>query len=108
MTKTRLTVFLCTGEDCARRWAHVCDGSPGKWLKRQVKDAGLPYKLEVVKTCCMDRCEDAACLCCVCGPAGGFETRIRRPEDADRVLAGLRSCAEQAADPFGFYGRRRR
>jgi hypothetical protein len=50
MSKVPLTVFLCAGKDCARAWRRVCDGSPGKWLKRHAQEAGLPYKLRVVKT----------------------------------------------------------
>src|SRR5438105_81013 len=51
MSKTRLTVFLCQGKDCRKAWKHVSGGgSPGKWLKRRVEEAGLPYKLRIVKT----------------------------------------------------------
>ena len=63
MNKIPLTVFLCTSKDCSKAWRRVCHGSPGKWLKHQVQAAGLPYKLNIVETGCMDRCEQAACLC---------------------------------------------
>jgi hypothetical protein len=96
MSKTSLTVFVCTGKDCTRAWRRVCAGSPGKWLKRQVADAGLPYKLRVVKTECMDRCASAANLCFVCGPGACSETEVRSAHDADRLLAALRACAERS------------
>jgi hypothetical protein len=94
MSKTALTVFLCTRKDCRKAWRRVCDNSPGKWLRRQVADAGLPYKLKIVKTDCMDRCERAANLCFVCGPCACFESDVRSAHDADRLLAALRSCVE--------------
>lgn len=96
MSKVPLTVFLCTGKDCARAWRRVCAGSPGKWLKRRVAEAGLPYKLRVVKTECMDRCDDAANLCCVRGTCAALVQRVRSAADADRLLAALRSCVESA------------
>ncbi len=96
MSKVPLTVFLCVGKDCARAWRPVCDGSPGKWLKRRVTEAGLPYKLRVVKTECMDRCDDAANVCCVRDSCAAFERRVRSADDADRLLAALRSCVERA------------
>ena len=99
MSKVPLTVFLCTGKDCARAWRRVCPGSPGKWLKRRVAEAGLPYKLRVVKTECMDRCDDAANLCCVHGPCAALVQRVRSADDADRLLAALRSCVERAGAP---------
>src|SRR5438034_8367529 len=67
MAKIHVTLFVCTGKDCSKAWRHVCDTSPGKWLKRHVEEAGLPYKLNVVKTECMDRCEEAATVCLVHG-----------------------------------------
>jgi hypothetical protein len=96
MSKTAVTVFLCTGKDCARAWRRVCDGSPGKWLKHRVEEAGLPYKLNVVKTECMDRCDDAACVCFVHGRAADVVTKVRSGEAADRLLAALRACCESA------------
>jgi hypothetical protein len=99
MSKTRITLFLCTGKDCRKAWARACPGSPAKWLKRQVEKAGLPYKLNVVETECMDRCAEAACLCAVCGEGAGFVTEVRSQEDADRALAVLRSCVETAGNP---------
>lgn len=97
MSKPTLTVFLCAGKDCQKAWHRVCDGSPGKWLKRQLEAAGLPYKLEVIKTDCWDRCRHAANLCLVHGCRAGVETDICSEDDADRLLAALRSCVEQAA-----------
>ena len=95
MSKPHITVFLCDDKDCAKAWSRVCrHGSVGKWLKHQVKQAGLPYKLDIVKTECMDRCEDAACVCVVADGVAFWETRIRCEDDADRLLAGLRACVE--------------
>ncbi|MBY0527518.1 MAG: hypothetical protein K2R98_29245 [Gemmataceae bacterium] len=87
MSKTALTVFLCTHKDCNRAWDHVCDGSPGKWLKRQFEEAGLPYKLDVVKTDCMDRCKEAACLCLVHKDHARLLTDVRSKHDIGRLLA---------------------
>jgi predicted metal-binding protein len=103
MSKTRVTVFVCTGKDCARAWCRLCDGSPGKWLKRHVEASGLPYKLTTVKTECMDRCDHAGCLCFQHGSCAAPECDIRSEHDADRLLAALRSCVE-AAEP-GTYPR---
>ena len=94
MSKESVTVFLCTDKDCAKAWRKACDGSPGKWLKRQVEEAGLPYKLKVVKTECMDACEQAGNLCFVHGGCARLESDVRSPHDADRLLASLRSCVE--------------
>jgi len=99
MSKTYLTVFLCTGKDCSKAWRRICDGSPGKWLKRQVELAELPYKLNVTKTECQDRCEQAACACFVADQRAAWETHIRSEHDADRLLAALRACAEGAELP---------
>ena len=96
MSKTPVTVFLCTGKDCTRAWRRICNGSPRKWLRRRVEEAGLPYRLEVIKTECMDRCANAANLCCVHGPCADFVAEVRAPDDADRILAALRSCVESA------------
>ena len=96
MSKQRLTVFLCQGDDCRRAWRRVCDGAPRKWLKRHLEEAGLPYKLRVVETECMDRCDDAANLCCVRGTCAALVQRVRSADDADRLLAALRSCVESA------------
>jgi hypothetical protein len=101
MSKTRLTLFVCHGKDCRKAWGRVAGGAPGKWLKRQVERAGLPYKLNVVQTSCQDRCEKAACLHAVCGPCAASVTAVRSEHDADHVLAALRSCAERAADAPG-------
>jgi len=94
MSKTTVTVFLCDGKDCRKAWRRVCDNSPGKWLKKQVENAGLPYKLHIVKTECMDRCEHAASVCCVQGEAAASLENINSAHDADRILAALRCCVE--------------
>ena len=94
MSKTTVTVFLCDGKDCRKAWRRVCDNSPGKWLKRQIEEAGLPYKLHIVKTECMDRCDHAASVCCVHGASAALQEDIRCADDADRLLAALRCCAE--------------
>src|SRR5262245_37524303 len=96
MSKTRVTVFICTDKDCAKAWRRLCDGSPGRWLKRQVEAAGLPYKLTIVKTECMDNCEHAGCLCFQRGQHAAPECDIPSSHDADRLLAALRSCVESA------------
>lgn len=95
MGKQALLVYLCTGKECRKVW-HRLDGSPTKWLKRRLEEAELPYKLNVVKTECMDHCEHAACLCVVAGTRASLETDLRPDEDADHVLAALRACAERA------------
>lgn len=95
MSKRQVTIFLCDGKDCAKAWSHVCrHGSPGKWLKRQVKDAGLPYKLRIIKTECTDRCDEAACMCIVCDGSACWESNVRSSDDADRLLAALRAAVE--------------
>jgi hypothetical protein len=96
MSKVPLTLFLCTGKDCSKAWRHVCHGSPSKWLKRQIEHADLPYRLHIVKTECMDLCEEAANLWCVHGASAGRVSTVRSADDADRVLAHLRACAENA------------
>jgi predicted metal-binding protein len=98
MSKKTITVFLCAGKDCRKDWRRICDGSPGKWLKHQVAETGLPYKLKIVKTECMDLCEDAACLCFARDEIAHLETQIRCAHDADRLLASLRACAEKGLD----------
>jgi hypothetical protein len=97
MSKVRLTLFVCQDKDCRKAWGRFTDNSPAKWLKRQVERAGLPYKLNVVETTCQDRCEEAACLHAVCGPAAAQAVRVCCADDADRILAALRTCAETAA-----------
>src|SRR5262245_36236557 len=99
MARTAVTVFLCTGKDCARVWRKAgVGGTPRKWLKQRLKEAGLPFKLHVVETACMDRCEQAANLCFVRGRCASFETELRPAHDADRVLAALRACVERSLD----------
>ena len=97
MAKRTITVFLCTGKDCHKSWRHVTDGSPGKWLKRQVEAAELPFKLNVVKTECMDRCDQAATVCFVNCSQACVESEIDSVHDADRLLASLRVLADGAA-----------
>lgn len=97
MSKEIVTVFRCTGKDCRAAWRRVCADSPGKWLRQQVEEAGLPYKLHIVRTECMDRCKHAACVCCVCNDSAARQENIRSPEDADRLLAALRCCVEANA-----------
>jgi len=99
MGKRTVTVFLCTGKDCCKAWRHVTDGSPGKWLKRQVEAAGLPFKLNIVKTECMDRCDEAATVCFVNGCSAAVESEIDSPQDADRLLASLRVLADGSLSP---------
>jgi hypothetical protein len=70
--------------------------SPGRWLKHRAEEAGLPYKLKVVKTECMGRCDDAACVCFVQGRAADVVTKVRSGNAADRLLAALRACCESA------------
>jgi hypothetical protein len=101
MSKTAVTVFLCAGKDCSKAWRRVCDGAPGKWLKHRVEVAGLPYKLKVVKTECMDRCDAAACVCFVHGHDAVVEAEIRSEHAADRLLATLRACCERHDLPAG-------
>src|SRR5262249_23032556 len=96
MSKPVLTVFLCNGKDCRKAWHHLGKDAPGKWLKRHIEEAGLPYKLRVVKTECMDRCDAAACLCAVHGDMACLETEIRSSKDADRILAALRVVVERS------------
>lgn len=98
MPKTRLTLFVCSDKDCRKAWGRVTDNRPAKWLKRQVGRAGLPYKLNVIETECQDHCAEAACIQAVCGPCAAAVTTLRSEDDADRLLAALRSCVETAAD----------
>jgi NADH:ubiquinone oxidoreductase subunit E len=101
MSKQRLTVFVCQGKDCRKAWEQLTDSAPEKWLKRRVEEAALNCKLRVVGTECQDNCEDAACLCAVCGPCAALETRIRSKADADRLMTALRGCTESAAERNG-------
>jgi predicted metal-binding protein len=93
MSRTPLTVYICTHKDCTRAWRHLCDNSPGKWLKRQVEAAGLPYKLHIIKTDCMDRCDEAACVCFVSGDRASTQVYVRGDEDVHRLLAAARDVA---------------
>jgi predicted metal-binding protein len=87
MSKPHLTVFLCDSKDCSKAWQRICDSSPRKWLKHQVEDAGLPCKLDVIKTDCMDRCKHAANLVLIHEGRAHLETEITSPKDAARLLA---------------------
>ena len=46
----------------------------------------------------MDRCDDAGNLCCVFRDRAVTECRIRSGADVDRVLAGIRTCAESGRE----------
>jgi hypothetical protein len=106
MSKPTLTVFVCTSKDCERAWRHVCDGSPRKWIKKRVEAAGLACKLRVVKTDCMDRCEDAANVCLVHGDRAQLLSEIERAGDEDRLLAGVRAVlGADRADSLASRGR---
>ncbi len=96
MSRIELTVFLCDGKDCRKAWRRLYDGSRAKWLKRQVEAAGLPYKVHVVRTECMDKCADAANLCVVHDRRARCESRITSEFDAQRLLAALRDVAESS------------
>src|SRR5262245_41397304 len=93
MSKITLTVFLCTHKDCHRAWDRICDGSPGKWLKKQVEAAELPCKLDIIKTDCMDRCKEAANLCVVHGSRAHMATEITDARDVERLLLAMRGLA---------------
>ena len=97
MSKVTVTAFICRGKDCTRAWRQVCDGSPKRFLKEQLKESGMPFKLNVVETCCMDQCEQAANVCFVCGDCADVAREIRAPDDADRILIHLRSCVESVS-----------
>jgi hypothetical protein len=99
MSKSPVTVFLCTGKDCARAWRRAGADSPGRWLKNHVAEAGLPYKLHIIKTDCMDRCEEAATLTCIHQHNAEMAVGIRGENDADRLLALLRTCVESSMPP---------
>lgn len=94
MSKLLVTAFVCKGKDCTRAWRKVCPGSPKKFIKEQLKESGMPYKLNIVETVCMDHCEQAANICFVCSDCADFAREVRTPEDADRILIHLRSCVE--------------
>jgi hypothetical protein len=103
MSKVPITLFLCTGKDCRKAWRWVCDGSPGKWLKQQAAAAGLPCKLHVIKTECMDRCECAANVFVVQGSHAGLVERIHSEHDSDRLLCALRRCLETASEKASWH-----
>lgn len=94
MSKLLVTAFVCKGKDCARAWRKVCSGSPKKFIKDQLKESGMPYKLNIVETACMDCCEQAANICFVCGDCADVAREIRSADDSDRILIHLRSCVE--------------
>jgi hypothetical protein len=94
MSKKSLTAFVCTGKDCRKSWHRFITGSPTKWLKKHVEEAGLPVKLHLVQTECMDQCENAAALCIVNGGCSAWATQVRSAHDADRVLGLMRSLID--------------
>ena len=69
----------------------------GKMAQGEVEKAGLPYKLHIVKTECMDRCDHAASVCCVQGATAALQENLRSSDDADSFLAALRCCVEAEA-----------
>lgn len=86
MSKISLTVFLCTGKDCSKAWRRICDDSPRKWLKRRLEETGVPAKLDVIRTECMDHCKEAACLHLVCEGRARLEMEVRSEHDLGRIL----------------------
>jgi hypothetical protein len=86
MSRTPLTVFLCTEKDCAKAWRHICADSPRKWLKRRFAEAGIPCRLNVVKANCMDRCDQAACLHFVQRDRARLEVNVRSQRDLARLF----------------------
>ena len=86
MSRIPLTVFLCTDKDCAKAWRRICGDSPRKWLKRRFAEAGIPCRLNVVKTDCMDHCEEAACLCFVERDRARLEMKVRSDRDLARLF----------------------
>lgn len=97
MSKPMIDVFLCTGKDCVKAWRKVCDSSPKKFLKEHLKQSGLPYKLNLVETKCMDACKQAANVCFVYGDCADHAREIESADDADRLLIHLRSCVESVS-----------
>lgn len=97
MSKTVVTVFVCTGKDCTRAWKKVCSGSPKKFLKEQLRESGMPFRLNVIETSCMDQCEQAANVCFVSGDCADFAREIRSSDDGDRLLLHMRSCVESVS-----------
>jgi hypothetical protein len=89
MSRIPLTVFLCTGKDCSRAWRRICDDSPRKWLKRRLEETGAPCKLHIIKTDCMDRCEQAACIHLVHEGRARLETQIHSEHDLGRILEAV-------------------
>lgn len=87
MSKPCLTVFMCTSKDCSRAWRRICDDSPRKWLKHHFHEAGVPGKIEIIKTDCMDRCDEAACVCLVHGERARLEIEVRSDKDLGRLLS---------------------
>jgi hypothetical protein len=86
MSKIPLTVFLCTDKDCAKAWRRVCDDAPRKWLKKRLAEIGVPARVRVVRTECMDHCEEAACLQLVCEGRARLETHFLAHHDLARLF----------------------
>ncbi len=97
MSRQPLLVYVCAGKDCSRAWERLCDASPRKWLKRHLEDAGLPGKVEVIRTECMDRCKEAANLCLVFADRACLETEVRRAADIERLRETARRLCEPSA-----------
>ena len=100
MGRLPLTVFMCTDKDCAKAWRRICNNSPRKWLKRRFAEAGIPCRLNVVRTDCMDQCERAASLCFVQGDRARLELEMRSECDLPRLF-------ETALDLLGIPGTER-
>lgn len=86
MSRIPLTVFLCTDKDCKKAWRRICGSSARRWLKRRFAEAGIPCRLNVVKTDCMDHCEEAACLHFVERDRARLELKVRSQHDLARLF----------------------
>lgn len=93
MSKKVVALFVCTGKDCRRAW-HKHERSPAKWVKRYLEDADLPMKVQVVETECMDRCEEAACMCVVHAERARTLVEFRGDRDAEKLSSALRQVVE--------------
>ncbi len=93
MSLPTITVFHCGDKDCAKAWDRMDDRSFGKFCKRLARDAELPCQVEAVETECLDRCDEAGCLCLVAGGQALWLDRLRGPRDRDRLLAALKRLA---------------
>jgi len=98
MGKPCVLVYLCTGKECRKVWRRQSDLPPGKWLKRHAAAAELPYRLKLIKTECMDRCEEAANVCVVHGDRARLVSELRL-RDGPRLLAACMACVEDKTQP---------